>query len=138
MRSFQERCGIAALFTLLAAGLPLFAQSTSTRTVAFTIDDLPAGAAHTMTAKDILEMTAKLLGALREQQVPAVGFVNEEKLYKMGEVDDRIQALNLWLWRLRTWKSHLCPHFPESRSAAGLGRRCYTRRDCDPDASGPT
>jgi len=97
MRSFQERCGIAALFALLAAGLPLFAQSTSTRTVAFTIDDLPAGAAHAMTAQDILEMTTKLLGALREQQVPAVGFVNEEKLYKMGEVDDRIKALNLWL-----------------------------------------
>jgi peptidoglycan-N-acetylglucosamine deacetylase len=42
-------------------------------------------------------MTAKLLGPLRDQKVPVVGFVNEQKLYKTGEVDDRIKALNLWL-----------------------------------------
>jgi hypothetical protein len=29
--------------------------------------------------------------------VPAVGFVNERKLYKFGEADERINALHLWL-----------------------------------------
>ena len=42
-------------------------------------------------------MTAKLLTPLREQKIPVVGFVNEKKLYKTGEVDDRIKALNMWL-----------------------------------------
>ena len=42
-------------------------------------------------------MTAKLLGTLREQKVPVVGFVNEKKLYKTGEVDERIKALQMWL-----------------------------------------
>jgi peptidoglycan/xylan/chitin deacetylase (PgdA/CDA1 family) len=42
-------------------------------------------------------MTTKLLATLKEQKAPAVGFVNEQKLYKIGEVDDRIKALNLWL-----------------------------------------
>src|SRR5206468_12866956 len=37
-----------------------------------------------------------LLGTLRDQKVPAVGFVNEQKLYKFGEVDDRIKALSIW------------------------------------------
>jgi peptidoglycan/xylan/chitin deacetylase (PgdA/CDA1 family) len=67
------------------------------RQVAITIDDLPAGAANSMSAAAITEMTAKLLAALREQKIPAVGFVNERKLYKWGEVDERIKALQMWL-----------------------------------------
>lgn len=85
------------LCALLAFGLPLFAQNVPQKAVAITVDDLPAEAANSMSAKEILEMTTKLLGTLRDQKVPAVGFVNEQKLYKIGEVDDRISALNLWL-----------------------------------------
>ena len=50
-----------------------------------------------MTGAEIVEMTTKLLTTLREQKVPAIGFVNEQKLYKVGEVDERIKSLNLWL-----------------------------------------
>ena len=67
------------------------------RQVAITIDDLPAGAANSLPASTITEMTAKLLGTLRDQKVPVVGFVNEKKLYKTGEVDARIGALRMWL-----------------------------------------
>jgi peptidoglycan-N-acetylglucosamine deacetylase len=67
------------------------------RQIAITIDDLPAGAANWMSAGEIDQMTSKLLTPLREQKVPAVGFVNEKKLYKTGEVDERIKALNMWL-----------------------------------------
>lgn len=81
-----------------AFSLPLVAQlpAAPQRTVAFTIDDLPAGAANSMSGSEILEMTKKLLATLQEQKVPAVGFVNEQKLYKSGEVDERIKALSLW------------------------------------------
>src|ERR1700730_7641117 len=75
----------------LAAAAPV-------RQIAITIDDLPAGAAHNMSAAAITQMTTELLGVLKQQNVPAVGFVNERKLYyKWGEVDERIKALNLWL-----------------------------------------
>ena len=67
------------------------------RQVTITIDDLPAGAANLMTGAAITDMTAKLLTTLRDQKVPAVGFVNEKKLYKQGEVDERIKALRMWL-----------------------------------------
>jgi peptidoglycan-N-acetylglucosamine deacetylase len=97
MKALHGRCGMAILLWLLALGLPLLAQTSPQRAVAITIDDLPAGAANSMSASEILEMTTKLLGTLRDQKVPAVGFVNEQKLYKLGEVDDRIKALNLWL-----------------------------------------
>jgi len=89
---------------VLVCALPLQAappQSPTTakpdRQVAITIDDLPAGAANLMPGAAITDMTAKLLTTLRDQKVPAVGFVNEKKLYKQGEVDERIKALRMWL-----------------------------------------
>lgn len=97
MKPIRRRSAITILFALLALNLPLSAQNVPQRAVAITFDDLPAAAANSMSAKEILEMTAKLLATLHDQNVPAVGFVNEQKLYKIGEVDDRIEALNLWL-----------------------------------------
>src|SRR5579864_2617918 len=78
---------------------PLYAQTAQKldRQVAVTIDDLPAGMADRLPAADITAMTTKLLGTLRDQKIPIVGFVNEKKLYKMGEVDERIKALQMWL-----------------------------------------
>src|SRR5215471_2456117 len=67
------------------------------RQVAVTIDDLPAGMSDRLPATAITEMTGKLLGTLRDQRVPVVGFVNEKKLYKFGEVDERIKTLQMWL-----------------------------------------
>jgi len=66
------------------------------RSVAITIDDLPA-ASNTLSAAEITAMTTKLLGTLREQKIPVVGFVNEKKLYRFGETDARIAALRMWL-----------------------------------------
>ena len=67
------------------------------RQVAVTIDDLPAGMADRLPAAEITVMTTKLLGTLHDQKIPVVGFVNEKKLYKPGEVDERIKALQMWL-----------------------------------------
>lgn len=67
------------------------------REIAITIDDLPAGAANSMSGAEIQEMTTKLLTTLRDQKVPAVGFVNERKLYQFGEVDARINVLKTWV-----------------------------------------
>jgi peptidoglycan-N-acetylglucosamine deacetylase len=67
------------------------------RQVAVTIDDLPSGMADKLPAADITALTTKLLTTLRDQKVPVVGFVNEKKLYKPGQVDERIHALQMWL-----------------------------------------
>jgi len=87
--------------TLFCAGAMLIPANAQTakvdRQVAVTIDDLPAGMADRLPAADITAMTAKLLGTLRDQKIPVVGFVNEKKLYKSGEVDERIKALQMWL-----------------------------------------
>ena len=93
---------LTCLFGVIAFGFTCGTANSQTvappdRQVAITIDDLPAGAANSMSAADITQMTVKLLATLKQQQIPVVGFVNEGKLYKLGEVDERIKALNLWL-----------------------------------------
>jgi peptidoglycan/xylan/chitin deacetylase (PgdA/CDA1 family) len=85
------------IFSLFSGLSLLTAQTSTERQIAITIDDLPAGGAASMTGAEITEMTTKLLTALRDQKIPAVGFVNERKLYKFGEVDVRIKALSMWL-----------------------------------------
>ena len=91
------------------------AQNPPQRAIAITIDDLPAANANGMTGAEIVVMTTKLLATLRDQKVPAVGFVNERKLYKQGEVDDRIKALNLWLDNGFELGNHTFSHFSLNR-----------------------
>jgi len=89
-------CLLNSMFAILAVGL--WAQAPKVdRQVAVTIDDLPSGMADRSPAAQITALTTKLLGTLRDQKIPAVGFVNEKKLYKPGEVDERIKALQMWV-----------------------------------------
>ncbi|HEY3974561.1 MAG TPA: polysaccharide deacetylase family protein [Candidatus Sulfotelmatobacter sp.] len=87
----------AACLLLLLCAVAISQAAKPDRQVAVTIDDLPAGMADRLPAADITAMTTKLLTTLRDRKVPAVGFVNEKKLYKTGEVDERIKALQMWL-----------------------------------------
>lgn len=80
--------------------LVLFAvhvYSQSQRTIAITIDDLPV----VSTRRDIenrREITKKLLAHIRKAKVPAIGFVNENKLYAGGNRDEKqIDLLRMWL-----------------------------------------
>jgi peptidoglycan/xylan/chitin deacetylase (PgdA/CDA1 family) len=85
------------LLLCLPAALCAAQAAKPDRQVAVTIDDLPAGMADRLPAADITALTTKLLGTLRDQKIPVVGFVNEKKLYKPGEVDERIKALQMWV-----------------------------------------
>ena len=94
MQTFVQRCSwLFLLGCLIVTSLPAQTQ----REVAITVDDLPAGDAAHMPAATILDITRGIVGTLSAQKVPAVGFVNEIKLYKTGEIDDRIKALSMWL-----------------------------------------
>jgi len=67
------------------------------RRVAITFDDLPGTNSATMNAADIVAMNTELVGDLSAAKIPAIGFVNEQRLYHFGEVDERIHALDLWV-----------------------------------------
>jgi peptidoglycan/xylan/chitin deacetylase (PgdA/CDA1 family) len=96
MNFFRTRWMLVAGLLLLP-NLPSAAQTPPQRAIAITIDDLPAGNANAMAGAEITAMTGKLLATLRDHKVPAVGFVNERKIYKEGEADARIKALEMWL-----------------------------------------
>ena len=64
------------------------------REVAVTFDDLPAPYGE---LEDLRRITPRLLDSVRRNQVPAVGFVNEGKLYRRGEMDARTELLRAWL-----------------------------------------
>ena len=67
------------------------------RHIAVTVDDLPAMNATTLDAASITEINQKIIAALTAAHAPATGFVIEERLYKTGEADSRIAALDAWL-----------------------------------------
>lgn len=85
---------VCSLFVFVAA---CFAADHPDRAVAITIDDLPAASAGFMDAATIVDLTTRLLTTIRDQKVPCIGFVNESKLYRLGEVDQRIKALQMWV-----------------------------------------
>lgn len=84
----------AALFFLVLALLtaPLLAQ----RTVAITIDDLPS-AGRDQSLATAQHITNRLLETLAQAHVPAVGFVNENKVHVPAERDARAALLQQWI-----------------------------------------
>jgi len=70
------------------------ASATTGRQVAVTFDDLPAPQGE---LEDMRRITTRLLESVKRNGVPAVGFVNERKLYRRGEIDARTDLLRAWL-----------------------------------------
>ena len=85
------------LFTIILA-VPVFALAqTANRTIAITIDDLPVVSTRS-DLKNRQEITKKLLGHIKKAKVPAIGFVNENKLYEGDKRDElQIDLLRMWL-----------------------------------------
>lgn len=86
-------CGGAGL--LLASGNAAPAEPPQ-RTVAVTVDDLPF-VAHGLPLEKVRPLSRDLVAALAARKVPAVAFVNEDRLFVPGEVDARIALLTEWL-----------------------------------------
>lgn len=85
-----------AIFLAAIAAFSVFGQQTN-RTVVVTIDDLPVVSTRS-SLKDKQEITKKLLGHVSKAKVPAIGFVNENKLYVSGKRDEKqVDLLRMWL-----------------------------------------
>ena len=84
------------IFLLLVSALAISAQ-VSQRSIAVTIDDLPVVSTR-RTLENRQEITKKLIGHITKAKVPAIGFVNENKLYageKRSEAETDL--LRMWL-----------------------------------------
>ncbi len=75
---------------------PPGAAQTALPAIAVTFDDLPLGGRQFGLGR-LRDMTDRLVAEITAAGVPAVGFVNEQKLYNVvGEVDGRIEVLRTW------------------------------------------
>ncbi len=91
-------------FPLVSAGFWLLFLFVSTagmadeRIVAVTFDDLPIAAAGSKSESTRRKITLRLLHALTERDIPAIGFVNEVGLLVDDMVSEqRVDLLRLWL-----------------------------------------
>jgi peptidoglycan-N-acetylglucosamine deacetylase len=71
------------------------ASAPAEKEIALTIDDLPLNGKQFELAR-LRVMTDKLLAAIKREQLPVVGFVNESLLYLPGETEGRIALLRQW------------------------------------------
>lgn len=84
----------ATLAFVFAAQACAQGRAAANRQVAVTFDDLPAPQGE---LEDMRGITSRLLASLKRNGVPIIGFVNERKLYRRGEVDARTELLRAWL-----------------------------------------
>lgn len=86
------------LLVLLVLALPwcALADGTTPRTIAITFDDLPF-VERGLPLETVRSAHERLVAALERHRVPAIGFVNEDKLLRRGGVDARIALLERWL-----------------------------------------
>jgi len=87
---------VAALATLACAWTVASSLAAPARTIAITVDDLPF-VGYGLALTGIQEETAKLLSALKRNRVPAIGFVNEDKLEVEGQFEAQVALLQAWL-----------------------------------------
>lgn len=93
---------VVALVSLAAPAAVLLAEKASLpdaparRTVAVTIDDLPF-VGYGLPLEAVRKLSKELVAALAARKVPAVAFVNEDRLFVPGEADERIALLEEWL-----------------------------------------
>ncbi len=81
------------IFIILTAS-SFFAQN---RQIAVTIDDLPVVSPR-RDIKTRQEITKNLLNHIKKTKIPAIGFVNENKLYKDEKRDEQqVDLLRMWL-----------------------------------------
>lgn len=86
--------------TLAGAPAMSVAQApTPLREIAITFDDLPLVVGRPASIDEHARITTEMLAAITRHRVPAIGFVNENKLDENGRIDPRQVAL------LRQWTS---------------------------------
>lgn len=100
------RLALAASLVLLSAQMSVSRPAdgsdvnSSNRQLVVTIDDLPAQRNQGLSQERVQILTDSLLSSLEQYRVPAIGFVNEDKLYADGRLrPDRVALLERWLDR---------------------------------------
>jgi peptidoglycan/xylan/chitin deacetylase (PgdA/CDA1 family) len=103
---------VARVLVVSAVGFTQAALPPAGRTIAITIDDLPYVHLGPSSSYEIdaARATTEILRVLRAHQAPAVGFVNEGKLWAAGHRDERVALLKQWVDAGMTLGNHTYSH----------------------------
>ena len=83
------------IFSICLVSFTCYSQE---KKICITVDDLPAVTYGVQGIEFKKELTEALVSTFTENQVPAIGYVNEGKLYKKGSLDSsRVHLLKRWL-----------------------------------------
>lgn len=105
--------GLLFLAAIALAQTPFPAENQ--REVAITFDDLPL---TRMTPQTWRQTTGKLLAQITAKNIPAIGFVNESKLYEHDRLDTaRVALLQMWLDAKLDLGNHSFSHWDLHRVA---------------------
>ncbi len=87
------------LFTIILISAFIFPQENNIKSfIAVTFDDLPMNTKHLKDGNQWIEQTEKLITTIKLFNIPAIGFVNERKLYINEKLDTtRLKVLQLWI-----------------------------------------
>jgi peptidoglycan/xylan/chitin deacetylase (PgdA/CDA1 family) len=90
---------IAYFFLAIFINTYLFSQDKHPdRYVSVTFDDLPINSKYLKDGNQWVEQNKKIISTLKKYNIPAIGFVNEYKLYVNDKLDsNRLKALQLWI-----------------------------------------
>ena len=101
----------SALLVLLAAVAPGPAVRGPARVVAVTFDDLPCNPQEGPSATEQVAINRAIVDGLTARKIPAIGFVNEVRLYRDGVLEPaRVAALTTWLDAGLTLGNHTFAH----------------------------
>jgi peptidoglycan/xylan/chitin deacetylase (PgdA/CDA1 family) len=85
------------------------AEEDGPREIVFTFDDLIYGGSDPGLER-IIELNENILATLRKFSIQAVGFVNEDKLHREGEFDERCSILVKWIEAGQKLGNHTYSH----------------------------
>ncbi|MCE7990815.1 MAG: polysaccharide deacetylase family protein [Roseivirga sp.] len=106
---------ISALTLLL---LIISLQAQAQKKVCITIDDLPVVGYGFNKPEEWKSVTQKLITHFKEEGIPAIGYVNEHKLYTNGQLNqERLAILELWLSNGYELGNHTYDHMDYHKSS---------------------
>ncbi len=97
-RGLPPKQPVTRLPAMRSLAMPGRHVSRRQREIAVTFDDLPAPSDSVVSynPEALQAMTARLLAELKEYRIPAIGFVNEDKLDR-GQFNQRVDILKMWV-----------------------------------------
>lgn len=114
LKIFQSNQKLLFISLILLTCISVMAQ----KKVCITVDDLPVVAYGLNKPAELRSVTQKLIDHFKEQGIPVIGYVNENKLYTNSRLnEERVAILEMWLSNGHELGNHTYSHIDYHKSS---------------------